>query len=92
MLNSIINITNQYLNKLLFLGETARDGKLFRFKIKRDTSIRIEEIDGAKLDRLSPIERKGLEKEVEEWKGRAEKALAKINMISMGAIYNQEMG
>ncbi|MFL0195756.1 hypothetical protein ACJDU8_09305 [Clostridium sp. WILCCON 0269] len=54
----------------------------------------IAELDGVKLDRLSPLERKRLEREVEEWKAKAEKAekaLAKINMISMGAIYNQEM-
>lgn len=45
----------------------------------------ILELEGTKLDRLSPIERKRLERELEEWKTRAEKAEAALRRINITA-------
>lgn len=50
----------------------------------------IAEIEGIKLERFSPLERRRLERELEEWKIRAEKAentLAQLNMIITEAMY-----
>ncbi|WP_242854448.1 hypothetical protein [Oxobacter pfennigii] len=50
----------------------------------------IAELEGVKLDKFSPLERRNLERQIEELKVRVEKAesaLAKINMISLEALY-----
>lgn len=57
----------------------------------------ISELEGAKLEKLSPLERRKLEREVEEWKERALKAesvLAKLNMVITEAVYvkHKEVG
>ena len=56
----------------------------------RFTLQHISELEGLKIERVSPIERKRLEKEIEEWKMRAlnaENALAKVNMIITETLY-----
>lgn len=50
----------------------------------------IGEIEGVKLEKFSPLERRKLERELEEWKRRAEKAesaLARVNMVITEATY-----
>ena len=57
----------------------------------RFTQQHIAEIEGVKLERFSPLERRRLERENEELKlqlKRAEAAIAKIQMLSTGHIYN----
>jgi predicted DNA-binding transcriptional regulator YafY len=52
----------------------------------------IAQLDGTKLDKFSPIERRKLEKELEEWKVRAEKAegtLAKVNADITEVLYQK---
>jgi len=56
----------------------------------RFTPQHIAEIEGIKLDRFSPIERKKLERENEELKlklKKAEEIIAKVQMLSTGHIY-----
>ena len=68
---------------------------LLLYLIKGVSSIRfnlqyIAELEGGKLDKFSPLERRKLERDLEEWKARAEKAegaLARANMIITEAIY-----
>lgn len=53
------------------------------------------ELEGMKLERFSPLERRKLERELEEWKLRAEKAecaLAKVNMVITEAVYLKNKG
>jgi hypothetical protein len=55
----------------------------------------IAEIEGVTLEKFSPLEKRRLEREIEEWKQRAEraeKALAKVNMIITKAIYVRAKG
>ncbi|KPU43018.1 chromosome-anchoring protein RacA [Oxobacter pfennigii] len=50
----------------------------------------ITELEGVKLDKFSPLERRKMEREIEELKVRLEKAegaLAKVSMISTEAVY-----
>ena len=50
----------------------------------------IAELEGTKLEKFSPLERRKLERELDEWKARAEKAesvLARANVIIAEAIY-----
>lgn len=50
----------------------------------------IAELEGTKLEKFSPLERRKLEREIDELKIRAEKAesaLARANMIITEAIY-----
>ncbi|MBU3176058.1 histidine kinase [Clostridium estertheticum] len=57
----------------------------------RFTSQHIAEIEGTKLERFSPIERKRLERENEELRIRLERAevtIAKIQMLSTGHVYD----
>jgi len=51
----------------------------------------IAEIEGTKLERFSPIERKKLEREIEELRLKlknSETVVARIQMISTGHVYN----
>ena len=57
----------------------------------RFTPQHIAEIEGVKLERFSPLERKKLEREVEELKlklKRAEDVIAQVQMLSTGHVYN----
>jgi hypothetical protein len=50
----------------------------------------IQQIEGVKLDKFSPLERKKLQRELEVWKLRAEKAegaLARANTVITEALY-----
>lgn len=56
----------------------------------RFTPQHIAEIEGVKLERFSPLERKKLEREVEELKlklKRAEDVIAQVQMLSTGHVY-----
>jgi len=51
----------------------------------------IREIEGTKLERFSPLERRKLEREVEELKlklKKAEDVIAQVQMLSTGHVYN----
>lgn len=51
----------------------------------------IAEIEGTKLERFSPIERRKLEREIEKLKLQLEKAeetIAQIQILSTGHVYN----
>lgn len=51
----------------------------------------ISEFEGIKLEKFSPLERRRLERELEEWKLRAEKAekaVVRANIVLMEAIYS----
>lgn len=57
----------------------------------RFTSQHIAEIEGTRLERFSPIERRRLERENGELKlqlKRAEAVIAKVQMLSTGHVYN----
>ena len=59
----------------------------------RFTEQHIAEIEGLKLEKTSPIERKRLERELEEWKLRAveaETALAQASLILTEALYSKQ--
>lgn len=50
----------------------------------------IAEIEGVKLERFSPLERRRLEREIETLKlqlSRAEEVIAKVQMLSTGHVY-----
>jgi DNA gyrase/topoisomerase IV subunit A len=56
----------------------------------RFTQQHVAEIEGIKLERFSPLERKKLERENEELKlklKKAEEIIAKVQMLSTGHIY-----
>ncbi|KOF56644.1 MULTISPECIES: helix-turn-helix domain-containing protein [Clostridium] len=56
----------------------------------RFTPSHIEELEGVEPERFSPLERRRLEKELEEWKHRAEEAekiIARVNMITTETMY-----
>jgi hypothetical protein len=56
----------------------------------RFTPQHIAEIEGVKLERFSPLERRRLENEVETLKlklSRAEEVIAKVQMLSTGHVY-----
>lgn len=60
----------------------------------RFTEQHISELEGLKMERFSPIQKRKLEKELEEWKLRAEeaeKALAHANMILTEALYMKQV-
>lgn len=51
----------------------------------RFTPSHIEELEGVEPERFSPLERRKLEKELEEWKHRAQRAESVLNeIISIG--------
>ncbi|UZW13233.1 histidine kinase [Clostridium pasteurianum] len=53
----------------------------------------IADLEGTKIEKFSPLERRRLERELEGWKLRAEKAegaLRRMNMIALEAIYTEE--
>lgn len=57
----------------------------------RFTPQHIAEIEGVKLERFSPLERRRLEREIEELKlqlKKAEEIIAKVQMLSTGHVYN----
>lgn len=52
----------------------------------------IAELDGVKLERFSPLERRRLERELEEWKSRAQKAenvLTRTGILIAEVIYSK---
>ena len=56
----------------------------------RFTAQHIAEVEGTKLERFSPIERRKLEREIEELKlklKKAEEIIAQVQMLSTGHIY-----
>lgn len=58
----------------------------------RFTEQYIAELEGTKIEKFSPLEKKRLEKELEEWKAKAinaENALAKINMVLAEIMYSK---
>ncbi|MBZ9633146.1 histidine kinase [Clostridium sp. FP1] len=51
----------------------------------------IAEIEGTKLERFSPIERRKLEREIEELKlklKKAEEIIARVQILATGHVYN----
>lgn len=51
----------------------------------RFTPSHIEEIEGVEPERFSPLERRKLEREIEEWKTRAQRAESVLNeIVSIG--------
>jgi len=57
----------------------------------RFTTQHIADIEGTKLERFSPLERKKLEREVEELKIKlenAEKVIAQVQKLSTGHVYD----
>lgn len=56
----------------------------------RFTEQHIAELEGIKLEKFSPVEKRRLEKELDEWKTRAlaaESTLAQMNMLLTETLY-----